>query len=167
MYPYHLCAKILWHEKTERSAVSWLWRGCCRCSRLVARRSSRGSRFIFRSVAEVWARQREDAAGFEECRGVLLGGYPSRGCRGSVRDGISVGVKITRPMADQIRAANSFDAESLVRAWMRGWKQLSKSRAVTVTIEWQDIEIAKAKQHCSAEIRSRFIGDARLVLSSF
>ncbi len=104
---------------------------------LLARRASQGSRSIFRSFTEVWSRQREDSAGLEECRGVLLGGYPSRGRRGSVRNEISV--------VDQDHAANSLDAENLVRTWMRGWKQLSKSKAVTVNIEWRDIEIAKGE----------------------
>ena len=29
--------------------------------------------------------------------------------------------------------------------WMKAWKQLSGSRAVTVYLEWQEIEIAKGE----------------------
>ena len=72
-------------------------------------------------------------------------GIPAGAVEGAYAMGSLLWVKITRPMADQIRAANSLDAESLVRVWMRGWKQLSKSQAVTVTIEWRDIEIAKGE----------------------
>ncbi len=72
-------------------------------------------------------------------------GIPAGAVEGAYAMGSLLWIKITRPMADQLRAANSLDAESLVRNWMRGWKQLSKSKAVTVTIEWRDIEIAKGE----------------------
>ena len=72
-------------------------------------------------------------------------GIPAGAVEGAYAMGSLLWIKITRPMADQLRAANSLDAESLVRNWMRGWKQSSKSKAVTVTIEWRDIEIAKGE----------------------
>ena len=56
--------------------------------------------------------------------------------------GSTLWLKVTRPMADGIRRLDSLDAERLIRNWMRVWQQLSDSHSVTVTAEWQDIEIA-------------------------
>ena len=72
-------------------------------------------------------------------------GITTGATEGAYAMGSLLWIKLTRPMADQIRAADSLDAESLVRSWMRRWKQLSGSRSVTVTVEWREIEIAKGE----------------------
>ena len=50
-------------------------------------------------------------------------------------------IKVSRPMADQMRA-DRLTAEQLVKTWMRAWKINSASRSVTITVEWMDVEIA-------------------------
>lgn len=53
-------------------------------------------------------------------------------------------VKVTRVMADQM-AHDRLSTEQLVKTWMRGWKQITGRKAVTVTIEWRKVEIAKGQ----------------------
>ena len=74
-------------------------------------------------------------------------------CQRGIPEGVSVGayametllvVKVTRSMADGIRA-DRISGEQLVRTWMRGWKQITESTAVTVYVKWQDVEIAEGQ----------------------
>ena len=69
----------------------------------------------------------------------------------AVPDGVAVGayavgpllwVKVSRPMAEQMQQ-DRLSTENAVLAWMGIWKQLSGSLAVTVTVEWEAVEIAK------------------------
>ena len=53
-------------------------------------------------------------------------------------------VKVSRPMAEQM-LADRLTSEQVVLNWMRGWKQLSGSSSVTVTVEWEDVQIAKGQ----------------------
>jgi hypothetical protein len=53
-------------------------------------------------------------------------------------------VKVTRPMADAMRA-DRLTAEQLVKTWMTGWKIHSGSRTVTVHVEWRDVEVARGQ----------------------
>lgn len=53
-------------------------------------------------------------------------------------------LKVPREIADEMRA-DTLTTEQLVKTWMRGWKQHSGSEAVTVFVEWQDVEIAKGE----------------------
>ncbi len=60
-------------------------------------------------------------------------------------------LKVTRPMAAEIRGADSRDVEKVVLMWMKGWKQLSGSESVTVSVEWQDVEIATGQTLLSGD----------------
>jgi hypothetical protein len=49
---------------------------------------------------------------------------------------------VTRAFADEVRA-DRLSAEQLIRNWMRGWRQESDQRVVTIYIKWGDVEIAR------------------------
>jgi hypothetical protein len=51
-------------------------------------------------------------------------------------------LKVSRAMADAVRI-DRLSAEQLVKGWMRVWRDLTGRKAVTVYVEWQDVEIAK------------------------
>ena len=51
---------------------------------------------------------------------------------------------VSRRMAEQMRA-DRLSTEQLILNWMRLWKGKSDSRAVTVGVKWQDVEIAKGE----------------------
>ena len=53
-------------------------------------------------------------------------------------------VKVTRAMAEAMRA-DRLSAEQLVKTWMTGWKSLSGSKAVTIQVEWRDVQIAEGE----------------------
>ena len=53
-------------------------------------------------------------------------------------------VKVTRDMAEAM-PADRLSAEQLVKTWMRGWKSLSGSKAVTIQVEWGDVQIAEGR----------------------
>jgi len=74
-------------------------------------------------------------------------------CKQSVVRGAVVGVitmeslvwiKVGRNMADAMRA-DRLNTEQAVKNWMTGWKKVSGSKAVTVHVEWQDVEIARGQ----------------------
>ena len=80
-------------------------------------------------------------------------------CATAIPQGLSEGaygaesllwIKVTHDIAKYMKA-NPLETEQLVRAWMRGWKTLSNSSAVTVTVEWGSVEVAKGQ--------TRFSGD--------
>ena len=50
-------------------------------------------------------------------------------------------IKVPHEMAEVMRI-DRLRAEQLVRSWMRGWKNKTGRKAVTVTVEWKDVEIA-------------------------
>lgn len=50
--------------------------------------------------------------------------------------------KVSRPMADAFRV-DRLSAEQLVKRWMSTWRTITGRKAVTVYVEWQDVEIAK------------------------
>lgn len=51
-------------------------------------------------------------------------------------------VKITRSLAN-VMMADKLTTEQVVKNWMSAWKKHSGSKAVTVYVEWGDVEIAK------------------------
>lgn len=51
-------------------------------------------------------------------------------------------IQVPREVAAGMRA-DRLSTEQIVKNWMRGWKQLAGSQAVTVYVKWQDVEIAK------------------------
>jgi hypothetical protein len=51
-------------------------------------------------------------------------------------------VKVSREIAEMMRR-DRLTTEQLVKNWMKAWKHLSGSKAVTVYVEWKDVEIAK------------------------
>jgi hypothetical protein len=53
-------------------------------------------------------------------------------------------VKINRDLALAMRT-NRLDAEQMLRNWMRAWKTITASKAVTLYIEYGDVEIAKGE----------------------
>ena len=54
-----------------------------------------------------------------------------------------VWIQINRELADTMRA-DRLSTESVVKTWMAQWRAaLGKGHAVTVYVQWQDIEIAK------------------------
>lgn len=50
-------------------------------------------------------------------------------------------VDVTRQVAEQMRA-DRLTTEQIVKNWMKVWKKLSGSQAVTVYVQWQDVDIA-------------------------
>jgi len=56
-------------------------------------------------------------------------------------NGTILRVKVSRGMADGMRA-DRLSAEQLVRLWMKGWKQNTGEPVVSVTVKWEDVEIA-------------------------
>ena len=74
-------------------------------------------------------------------------------CSNYMPEGMAVGalagdsllwIMVSRRIAEQMRA-DRLATEQLVLNWMRIWKGKSDSRAVTVWVEWQDVEIAKGE----------------------
>ena len=53
-------------------------------------------------------------------------------------------VKVTADIA-AVMMNHPRDTERLVRLWMTGWKELSRSRAVTVTVLWRNTQVAKGQ----------------------
>lgn len=53
-------------------------------------------------------------------------------------------VKVDRRLADGL-VRDRLSTESIVKAWMRAWKKLTDSKAVTVYVEWGDVQIAKGE----------------------
>ena len=50
-------------------------------------------------------------------------------------------IKVPREIAE-VMQADRLGTEQLVRSWMQGWKNKTDRNAVTVTVEWRDVEIA-------------------------
>lgn len=74
-------------------------------------------------------------------------------CKNGVTDGVAVGayamesllwIKVPRSVADAFMA-DRLTAEQLMRVWMKGWKQESGLKAVTIYVEWEDVEIARGE----------------------
>lgn len=63
---------------------------------------------------------------------------------GVIADESILTLKITRQAADEFRN-DRLTAEQIVKTWMRGWKVLSQSKAVTVDIEWEQVIVAKGQ----------------------
>ncbi len=53
-------------------------------------------------------------------------------------------LKVSEDMA-VVMTANRTQTEQLIRNWMRGWRAETGLNAVTVTVEWGEIEIAKGQ----------------------
>jgi len=53
-------------------------------------------------------------------------------------------VKVDRQMADAM-IRDRLTTEAIVKAWMGAWKKLTDSKAVSVYVEWGDVEIAEGK----------------------
>jgi len=51
-------------------------------------------------------------------------------------------VKVGRNLAN-VMIADKLSTEQVVKNWMKGWKALSGSQAVTVYVEWRDVQIAQ------------------------
>jgi hypothetical protein len=74
-------------------------------------------------------------------------------CTKGVTDGVAVGayamesllwIKVPKSIADAF-LADRLMAEQLMRVWMKGWKQESGLKAVTIYVEWGDVEIARGE----------------------
>ena len=73
-------------------------------------------------------------------------------CKGSIPKDLNVvgviamesllWIKVNRALADAMRA-DRLTTEQIVKRWMTAWKTHSGSKAVTVFVEWMDVEIAK------------------------
>jgi hypothetical protein len=50
-------------------------------------------------------------------------------------------IKVSRDMADQMRA-DRLNTEQIVKNWMTEWRKITGSKAVTVYVKWEDVEIA-------------------------
>jgi len=53
-------------------------------------------------------------------------------------------VKISRELAE-VMLRDKLTTEQVVKNWMTAWKKHSGSKAVTVYVEWQDVQIAKGE----------------------
>jgi hypothetical protein len=51
-------------------------------------------------------------------------------------------IKVNRELADAM-LRDRLSSENIMRNWMKVWKQISGSAAVTIYVEWQQVEIAK------------------------
>lgn len=51
-------------------------------------------------------------------------------------------IKVPQGIAEYM-INHSLQTEQLVRNWMTLWKEISDSSAVTIYVEWEDVEIAK------------------------
>ena len=51
-------------------------------------------------------------------------------------------VKVSQGIAEYM-VGHSLQTEQLVKAWMTLWKEISDSSAVTIYVEWGDVQIAK------------------------
>jgi len=74
-------------------------------------------------------------------------------CKKGVTKGVAVGayamesllwIKVPKDVADAF-VQDRLTAEQLMKLWMKGWQQESGSRAVTIYVEWKDVEIAKGE----------------------
>lgn len=52
-----------------------------------------------------------------------------------------VWVKISRDLAD-VLMRDKLTTEQIVKNWMKAWRGLVSSQVVTVTVQWQDVDIA-------------------------
>lgn len=50
-------------------------------------------------------------------------------------------LKVSREFANGMRA-DRLSTEQLIKIWMRVWRQLTTRKAVSIQVEWQDVEIA-------------------------
>ena len=41
--------------------------------------------------------------------------------------------------------ADRMSTEQLVKTWMKQWKEITKRQAVTVTVEWKDIQVVEGQ----------------------
>jgi hypothetical protein len=55
-----------------------------------------------------------------------------------------VHIKVVRGLANSLMA-DKLGAEQTVKVWMNTWKNISGSKAVTVFVEWGDVEVAKGQ----------------------
>jgi hypothetical protein len=77
-----------------------------------------------------------------------------RFCAGSVPKDLQVSgviamdsivwVMVGRQLANVMRN-DRLSTEQVVKRWMRAWKSITERQAVTVYVEWQDVEIAKGE----------------------
>ena len=74
-------------------------------------------------------------------------------CREGIPEGVVVGaysmemmlwVKVNQETAHAL-SSNTLRSENIIRAWMKGWKKITRSEVVTIYVEWGDIEIAKGQ----------------------
>ena len=57
------------------------------------------------------------------------------------RRGTSLAEAVRHCVADGLRA-DRLSTEDIVKTWMFVWKRLSGSPSVTITVKWQNVEIA-------------------------
>ena len=53
-------------------------------------------------------------------------------------------IKVNRELADGMRR-DRLSSENIMRHWMKAWKEISGSAAVTIRVEWQEVEIVKGE----------------------
>lgn len=75
----------------------------------------------------------------EFCRLGVAGGVESASAAESL-----LWLKVNEEMAI-VMTANRLQTEQLMRSWMRGWRAVTDRTAVTVTIEWGNVEVAKGR----------------------
>lgn len=63
---------------------------------------------------------------------------------GAIGDDSLLYLKVSRDFAEAMRA-DRLSAEQLVKNWMTVWRSLTSRHSVTVTVEWQDVEVAKGE----------------------
>lgn len=50
-------------------------------------------------------------------------------------------IKIGRPLAN-VMLRDRLTTEQIVKNWMKAWRSLTNGQVVTVTVQWQDVDIA-------------------------
>ena len=87
-------------------------------------------------------------------------GYVRRFCAQGIAEGMLRGAYASESMlvmklasADMARIMRTrrLDTETLILNWMRGWRSVTGRRAVTVIVEWGDVEIAKGQTRMSGD----------------
>jgi len=88
------------------------------------------------SVSGKTVKDRDNALAF--CKGL-----PKEGVVGVMAMDSLLWIKVSRGIADAM-LADRLTTEQVVKNWMAVWKKYSGA-VVTVTVEWQDVEIAKGQ----------------------
>lgn len=69
---------------------------------------------------------------------------PEHTAEGAYVAGSTLIVRVTRPVADQIRG-DRLAAEQVILAWLADWRRHSDLQPVTLTVRWGDIRLARGE----------------------